>query len=517
MKMLMQAKSEVVSRSIFSSSSSRFGKFLMTVALGFAIAIMTIATASPSQAASGPGYAGIVVDARTGNVLYSENADALHYPASLTKMMTIYLAFEAIEAGRIKLDSPITMSAHAAAQAPTKLGVRAGTVITVQQAILGMVTLSANDAAMALGEYLGGSEENFARMMNNKARALGMTRTTYRNPNGLPNTAQMTTARDQARLGIALREHFPQYYGVFSVKSFQFGNRTIYGHNRLVGSVRGVDGIKTGYTRAAGFNLVSSLQDSGKSIVGVVLGGASTPARDNQMRKLLAAYLPKASVDGRPGQLIAQAAPEMTAPAMPVPTKTVPVAPDVDAAAVRMADAAKVKLPASGPTPDARYQENSSVAAFAAVTPKSNNPLVATKPHKQNVPANEVASIAPAYAESQGEGDAEPVDAVTTASTAKLAKAEKADKSEKTEKVPSGWSIQVGVSSTKEMADDLLDQAKSKGGKALRSAKPYAVAFGDGASQVYRARFGGFDDQRDAVNACKTLKKAGIKCWASME
>jgi D-alanyl-D-alanine carboxypeptidase len=430
-------------------------------------------------------------------------------------MMTIYLAFEALEAGRIKLDSPITVSAHASAQAPTKLGVRPGTQITVQQAILGMVTLSANDAAMAMGEYLGGSEENFARMMNNKARALGMTRTTYRNPNGLPNTAQMTTARDQARLGIALREHFPQYYGFFSVKSFQFGNRTIYGHNRLVGSVRGVDGIKTGYTRAAGFNLVSSLQDSGKSIVGVVLGGASTPARDNQMRKLLAAYLPKASVGGRTGQLIAQAAPEMTAPAMPVPTKAVPVTPDVDAAAVRMADAAKVRLPESGPTPDARYQDNSSVAAFAAVTPKSNNPLVATKPHKQNVPANEVASIAPAYAESQG--DASPVDSVTTASTAKSVKMEKSEKTDKAEKIPSGWAIQVGVSPSKDMANDLLDAAKSKGGKALRSAKPYAVAFGDGSSQVYRARFGGFDDQRDAVNACKVLKKAGIKCWASME
>jgi D-alanyl-D-alanine carboxypeptidase len=505
----MQAKSEVVSRSIFSATSSRPSKFLK-LALGFAMAVMTIATASPSMAAGGPGYAGIVVDAKTGNVLYSENADSLHYPASLTKMMTIYLAFEALEAGRIRLDSPVPISAKAAAQSPTKLGVRAGTTITVQQAILGMVTLSANDAAMALGEFLGGSEENFAGMMNNKAHALGMTRTTYRNPNGLPNTAQMTTARDQARLGIALREHFPQYYAFFSVKSFQFGTRTIYGHNRLIGSVRGVDGIKTGYTRAAGFNLVSSLQDGGRSIVGVVLGGASTPARDNQMRKLLAMYLPKASAGGRSTQFIAQAAPEMPQPPKPVATVT----PDVDAAAVRMADAAKVKLPPSGPTPDTRYSANSSVEAFAAVTPRSNNPLVVSKPHKQNAPANEVASIAPAYAENTSEGQTAAVDPIKTYSTDKSSKDEKA---EAATKGPSGWSIQVGVSPSKEMASDLLDTAKTKGGAALRSAKPYTVAFGSGSSQVYRARFGGFDDQRGAVNACKALKKAGVKCWASME
>jgi D-alanyl-D-alanine carboxypeptidase len=223
----MQAKSEVVFRSIPSPSSFRPAKFIRSILVGFTMAITTVATASPSQAASGPGYAGIVVDAKTGNVLYSENADILHYPASLTKMMTLYLTFEALESGRIKIDSQVPFSALAAAQAPTKLAVRAGGSITVEQAILSMVTLSANDSAMALGEYIGGSEENFAQLMNNKARALGMTRTTYRNPNGLPNTAQMTTARDQARLGMALREHFPQYYGYFSTHSWLHPRRRL--------------------------------------------------------------------------------------------------------------------------------------------------------------------------------------------------------------------------------------------------------------------------------------------------
>jgi D-alanyl-D-alanine carboxypeptidase len=468
--------------------------------LGFALMMSIVVVAEPSEAAT---YAGIVVDAKTGNVLYSQDADSLHYPASLTKMMTLYLAFEALESGRIKLDSPVPFSAHAAAQPPTKLGMRPGSTVTVQQAMLSMITLSANDAAMALGEFVGGSEENFARMMNDKARALGMTRTTYRNPNGLPNTAQMTTARDQARLSVALREHFPQYYGFFSTTSFQLGSRTIHGHNRLVGSVRGVDGIKTGYTRAAGFNLATSVQLDGRSIVGVVLGGASTPARDNQMRRLIATYLPQASLHADTSKFVAQ-----VAPVRPVFQAPAPLKPNVEAAAARMASMGDIKPPASVPTPDVRYQP-SSVAAFAAVTPKSANPLVATKPHNKNVPANEVASIAPAYADSAS--DTEQVDNVMTAST----KPAKADPLE--DKGPRGWVIQVGVSPSKEMASDLLDNAKSKAGKALRSAKPYTVAFGSDGNQVYRARFGGFDDQRDATNACSVLKRSGIKCWASLQ
>jgi D-alanyl-D-alanine carboxypeptidase len=494
----MQVKSEVVPRSVVRASFSRAGRHFSKIGFSFAI-LMSVLVAAPAAFAAT--YAGIVVDAKTGNVLYSQDADKLHYPASLTKMMTLYLTFEALESGKISLDTPVPFSAHASAQAPTKLGVRPGGTVTVEQAILSMVTLSANDAAMALGEFVGGSEESFARMMNDKARALGMTRTTYRNPNGLPNTAQMTTARDQARLGIALREHFPQYYGFFSTHSFQFGNRVIGNHNHLVGSVKGVDGIKTGYTRAAGFNLVTSAQLDGRSIVGVVLGGASTPARDNQMRRLVATYLPQASLHADTSRLVAQAAPAQLPAQAPAPLK-----PDVNAAAARMASIGEIKPPAaiSGvPTPTP-----SPVAAFAAVTPKSQNPVL-SKPHSQDVPRNEVASIAPAYAETAPAPVA--VDTLTTAST-RPAKAEAAE-----DRGPRGWVIQIGVSPNRDAANDLLSDAKSKGGKALRSAKPYAVAFGTGRDQVFRARFGGFDDQRDAVNACNALKRAKIKCWASLQ
>ncbi|MDC7742290.1 serine hydrolase [Rhizobium binxianense] len=518
-----------MSRSVSSVSSSRSGSFFakLLAILSVAVTIVLVDSVSAEAEAANSKYAGIVVDAKTGNVLYSENADRLQYPASLTKMMTLYMTFEALEQGRIRLDTPVPFSAHAAAQAPTKLGVRAGGTITVEQGILGLVTLSANDAATALGEMLGGgSEDRFAQLMTAKAHALGMTRTTYRNANGLPNTAQMTTARDQARLGIALRQHFPQYYGYFSTRAFKFGSRTIRSHNRLVGSVRGVDGIKTGYTRAAGFNLVSSVQLDGKSIVGVVLGGASTPARDAQMRNLIATYLPKASSRGGSSALIAQAAPapasamiETPAPVQPQKVqpqmaKTITAAQPPVSAAV-----ADLSLPHKGPLPDARYQVAETEVAYAETSaPKSDNPLVAqpmpsptkvkTMTFKQqaSVPAPK-----PAPASMPSESDTG-VDNVTTASTSPASASPVSANNG-----PAGWVVQVGVSPSRQMAMDLLENAKGKGGKALASAKPFAVAYGAGGDQLYRARFGGFDDQRDAVNACKALKKAGIKCWAAAQ
>ncbi|OAV56278.1 D-alanyl-D-alanine carboxypeptidase [Rhizobium sp. WYCCWR10014] len=521
----MQAKSGIVSRSVSSVSSSRSGNFFarLLAILSVAVTIVMVDSVNADAEAANPKYAGIVVDAKTGNVLYSENADRLQYPASLTKMMTLYMTFEALEQGRIRLDTPVPFSAHAAAQAPTKLGVRAGGTITVEQGILGLVTLSANDAATALGEMLGGgSEDRFAQLMTAKAHALGMTRTTYRNANGLPNTAQMTTARDQARLGIALRQHFPQYYGYFSTRAFKFGSRTIRSHNRLVGSVRGVDGIKTGYTRAAGFNLVSSVQVDGKSIVGVVMGGASTPARDAQMRNLIASYLPKASSRGGSSALIAQAAPApamIVTPAPVQPKKAQQMAKTITAAQPTVsAAAADLSLPHKGPLPDARYQVAETEVAYAeTAAPKSDNPLVAqpmpapTKVKTMTFKAA-VAAPKPTPASMPTEQGDTSVDNVTTASTTPSP-----TRAAATSNGPTGWVVQVGVSPSRQMAMDLLEGAKNKGGKALASAKPFAVAYAAGGDQLYRARFGGFDDQRDAVNACKALKKAGIKCWAAAQ
>ena len=254
---------------------------------------------------AGSKYAGIVVDANTGKTLYESNADSLRYPASLTKMMTLYIAFEALKAGKVSKSTRIPVSAYAAGRPPSKLGLRPGQTITLESAIYALVTKSANDVASALGEYFGGSEAGFARIMTAKARSLGMNRTVFRNPHGLPDARQVTTARDMARLGIALREHFPQYYGYFSTRVFNYGKRRYRNHNRLLGKVPGVDGIKTGYTRASGFNLVSSVRSGKRSVVAVVMGGRTGASRNAQMKKLIAAYLPKASTRDR-GNLVAK-------------------------------------------------------------------------------------------------------------------------------------------------------------------------------------------------------------------
>ncbi|KJC36106.1 peptidase M15 [Bradyrhizobium sp. LTSP885] len=240
-----------------------------------------------------PQFASIIVDGNSGAVLTSSNPDGLRHPASLTKMMTLYLLFERLDAGKIKLDTEMPVSEHASEQDPTKLGLRPGQTIRVEDAIKGLITRSANDAAVVISEAIGGNEDDFARMMTRKARALGMSKTVYRNASGLPNDEQLTTARDQSTLGRALQDRFPRYYRYFSTTAFNFRGHTITGHNHLLGSVEGVDGIKTGYTRASGFNLVTSIHRGNRFLVGVVLGGRSGGSRDAIMRNLLAENIVK--------------------------------------------------------------------------------------------------------------------------------------------------------------------------------------------------------------------------------
>ena len=248
-----------------------------------------------SQGSYSPPFSSIIVDANSGATLESNSPDALRHPASLTKMMTLYLLFERLDAGKIKLDTEMEVSEHASEQAPTKLGLRPGQTIRVEDAIKGLVTRSANDAAVVIAEALGGDEDDFAKLMTRKARALGMTRTVYRNASGLPDDDQNTTARDQATLGRAIQERFPRYYRYFSTAEFNYHGQIIRNHNHLIGSVEGVDGIKTGYTLASGFNLVTSMRRGNRHLVGVVMGGRSGSSRDNIMRNLLAENLDKAA------------------------------------------------------------------------------------------------------------------------------------------------------------------------------------------------------------------------------
>jgi D-alanyl-D-alanine carboxypeptidase len=240
-----------------------------------------------------PQFSSIIVDGNSGAVLASNNPDGIRRPASLTKIMTLYLLFERLESGKMKLDTEMEVSEHASEQAPTKLGLRPGQTLKVEDAIKGLVTRSANDAAVVIAEAIAGDEAEFARLMTRKARALGMSKTTYRNASGLPNDEQLTTARDQATLGRAIQDRFPRYYRYFATSVFNYRGQSIRNHNRLLGNVEGVDGIKTGYTRASGFNLVSSMRRGNRHLIGVVLGGRSGGSRDATMRNLLAENLEK--------------------------------------------------------------------------------------------------------------------------------------------------------------------------------------------------------------------------------
>ncbi|HRI93788.1 MAG TPA: D-alanyl-D-alanine carboxypeptidase family protein, partial [Accumulibacter sp.] len=246
-----------------------------------------------------PPYASIVVDVKTGKVLQATNPDAARHPASITKVMTLYMLFEQLERGRYSLQSELRISGHAARQAPSKIGLQPGETISVEDAIKAVVTKSANDIAAAIGENIAGSEERFAELMTQRARSIGMKSTTFVNASGLPDPEQITTARDLALLGRAIQDRFPKYYHFFGTRVFNYDGASYRNHNKLLGRVEGVDGIKTGYTRASGFNLLTSAKDDGRQVIAVVLGGRSGRARDAQVASLVEEHLPRAFAGAR--------------------------------------------------------------------------------------------------------------------------------------------------------------------------------------------------------------------------
>lgn len=237
------------------------------------------------------GQASYLVDAKSGQVLEATNQDELNYPASLTKMMTLYLAFEALHDGRLKWDQKLTMSENAESKEPFKLAVGAGRKVTVREAVEGIVVLSANDAAVAIGEQLAGSEDAFGKIMTEKAHKLGMSNTVFKNPSGLPDPEQMTTARDMATLGVALMRDFPQEFKLFSMRGIKFRGMKLRGHNNLMYRYAGADGIKTGYTDASGYNLVTSATKNSRRVVGVIMGEKTAEIRDDKMAAMLDTYL----------------------------------------------------------------------------------------------------------------------------------------------------------------------------------------------------------------------------------
>ncbi|OMP71438.1 peptidase M15 [Agrobacterium tumefaciens] len=279
---------------------------------------LTFAYAEPAHA----GYAHYIFDANSGKTLAADHADTINHPASLTKMMTLYLTFEALHNGRLRWDQDIVMTKNGAATIPFKLGVPAGKTFTVKEGVYGMIVKSANDAAEAMGDHLAGSEIAFGQMMTRKAKQLGMNSTVFRNGSGLPDVRQVTTARDMATLGLALIRDFPEEYKLFSMRSFSFRGRTVRGHNNLMYRYEGMDGLKTGFINASGFNITTAVRRDGKRVIGVVLGGKTARSRDDRMASLLDAAIPKAS--SRLTQNSRASRPELVSQLMPVSDVPVP-------------------------------------------------------------------------------------------------------------------------------------------------------------------------------------------------
>ena len=495
-----------------------------------------------------PPYAAMVVDAKTGRTLHAVNEDAARIPASLTKVMTLYMLFEQMERGRFSMDSELKVSSYAASQPPTKLGLRAGSTIAVEDAIKSMITLSANDSSVVVAENIAGSEEAFADQMTRKARSLGMGSTRFYNPHGLPHSPpNITTARDLTILARAIQERFPKYYPLFSTRAFQYGSRTIRGHNRLLGKVEGVDGIKTGYTRASGFNLMTSARSEGRHVVSVVLGGRSGASRDKIMTDLVLAPAPPPPPRGRaagggaaapapharPRSLpTPQAAAEPTPIPVPRPRQqaeepqalpaaarayapmptTTPIAPPrpIAVAGGRPLQISGMRPVAATTTPSAMRWSIGAQPADAKVLRPPANVDVTSSIAKVPEPVAEPVKIAEAKAEA-------PVARKAEAAPARMQAPEPAPVlSHQAAVIASGkWVIQLGATDDEGKAKEILARAKAKASASLASASPFTEKVEKGGSTLFRARFAGFDDSKDAQNACNKLKRGGFSCFAT--
>ncbi|MFT0892319.1 serine hydrolase [Pseudochelatococcus sp. G4_1912] len=474
-------------------------------AIGLAATLLACAT-NPVEAArrksAEPAYsppsAAMVVDVKTGRTLFAENADAPRIPASITKVMTLYLLFEQIESGHFTLDTRLRVTKYAASQPPSKLGVRAGSTISVDDAIKALVTRSANDVAVVIAENIAGTEAEFARMMTSKARAIGMGKSTFRNPHGLPaNPPNITTARDLTTLGRAIQDRFPRYYAYFSTRSFTYAGKPIGNHNRLLGRVEGVDGIKTGYTRASGFNLLTSMRASNRHVVAAVLGGRSGAQRDQRMENLLNRTLPDASAGQRRTPLVAEApsarkiAPPVrvaevdTSAQMLSATAPMPVGKPINLSNIR-----PVVASASGATttPSSGLAASSATGALAYIEAPAPTPR----------PGNMVAANNP----------------LPTAEKEALAKLANAPIASTAPMQGAGWIIQLGASADEGKAHHLLQQARIKSLGLLANASPFTEKVVRGNVTLFRARFSGFDPE-GAQEACKTLKRNGFDCFAT--
>ncbi len=439
-------------------------------------AVLTLAGIFSAPAHANSKYAAYVMHADTGDVLFDRYSTARRYPASLTKMMTLYLLFEELDAGALTLQSKLKVSARAAGQPPSKLGLKAGSTIDVETAIEALVVKSANDVAAVVAEHISGSEWRFAKKMTTTARALGMSRTRFRNASGLPNSKQVTTARDMAILGQRVVQDFPQYYHYFSAKSFTWGGRTYASHNRLVNTYNGADGIKTGYTRRSGFNLVTTAVNGDNRLIGVVLGGRTSRSRDRHMRDILNKGF--ASIKRKP-MLVAALHRKKPAPRIK-PTLLAKLEQDATEAAAKKHQLRREIMTAAlvQPTMAAPVDDRLGVLIAAADTDDFNE--------------FERSRIAALDGDEGfvGEGDRQYINEFS-------------------------WAVQIGAYSTKALAQEELEAAAIKGGLTNRTRAVIPAPREDGTT-LYRARFMNLSEI-EAAAACAGLDDKGVSCFVAAD
>lgn len=430
-------------------------------------------------------YASIVVDAETGKVLRARNADKKLYPASITKIMTLYMAFDALKSGKIRLNDRIRISKRAAGMEPSKIGLPAGSSIKVEDAIYALVTKSANDIAVAMAEHLGGTEWGFASKMTTKARALGMSSTTFKNASGLPDKGQQSTAKDLAIMARALIYNHPQYYHYFSTKNFKYRGVNYNNHNRLMSSYKGMDGIKTGYIHASGFNLVASAVQNNRRLIGVVLGGRTTASRNAHMAKILDEGF--AMAKSLPKTRVAQI---QSITSIPKPFAK----PETEQSSIRNTVMASLSAPVQTkgvnatqplPTPSARPNMNNVIDEALGqgdVDPKAarrlETGLMAIAAHTGRV------------AEMEGVGEF-----VTNSAGVNAIKQ---------------WAIQIGAYSSQAISDQAIQVAAKSLPPELRgNIHGTTLPLTTGSRTIYRARINGFDQQA-AQRACAYIRNCMV-------
>ena len=494
----------------------RLASFAVTI--GVWLGLM-LASSSPEAAGR---HASMAVDANTGQVLHAQGADEPRYPASLTKMMTLYIVFDLMEQGRLQSSTRIRISDEAAGTQPSKLGLAPDSDIALGDAVRALITKSANDIAVAVAEHIAGTEAKFAALMTRRAHQLGMTATTFRNAHGLPDSGQVTTARDMLTLAMRLSDDFPVHYRLFSLRSFSYQGKTYANHNTMMGSYAGMDGLKTGYTTGSGFNLVASVRRGGKHVVAVVFGGNTASARNAHMRAILDRALPKAATEktrtpvgiaraGRPDRQAAE--PQQVAfrtnseePPPALLEKPRPV--DRPRAVAEMR-----------PEPMPRQSAGSRIEV-ARVRPVVVAPRVRpASPTVRAASQSEVVQPVTQHAALPGPAATEPV-ARGAAPSSLQAQAQRLERGAAPTTIattsPAGMpagtvAIQVGAYATEAEAQRQLAVARERSAAALSRASPSTQAVQAGGRQLYRARFVGLD-AATAANACTELRRAQIDC-----